>query len=190
MFTSEQAVEWFDLEGIGTSPARLDLKKLSHVSGRHIAMAKDAALLIEIDAFLTATGEKPLTQTQRDGLSRAIRYLKNRAKTLTELLDKVHFILTRRPILPDRTSARSLNSASRDMLCDLTPHLQNAIWERETLEHLSASIAERHGMGIGKLAAVLRAALAGRSVTPSVFDMMLVLGREETLARLQDAASG
>lgn len=190
VFISEQAIEWFDLEGIGKSPARLDLKKLSHVSGRHIAMTKDAALLIEIDAFLAATGKKPLTQNQRDGLSRAIRYLKSRAKTLLELLDKAHFILIERPILPDQTSAKSLDSVSRGILDELTPHLQNAIWTRETLEDLSASTAERHGLGIGKLAAALRAALAGRSVTPSVFDMMLVLGREETLARLQDAASG
>jgi len=72
------------------------------------------------------------------------------------------------------------------MLRDLTPQLQNASWKREALEATAAAVAEAHGLGLGKLAGPLRAALAGRIVTPSVFDMMLVLGRDETLARIGD----
>jgi glutamyl-tRNA synthetase len=70
----------------------------------------------------------------------------------------------------------------------LTPHLQNASWERDTLEAIVTRVAEAHGLTFGKLAAPLRAALSGRTISPSVFDMMLVIGREETIARLTDAA--
>ena len=112
--------------------------------------------------------------------------LKERAKTFPELLDKAHFILTDRPVVPDGKAAGALDAVSRRILSELTPQLQNASWNRDTLEAVVASVAEANDTKLGKLAAPLRAALAGRSVSPSVFDMMLVLGREETLARLQD----
>ena len=76
----------------------------------------------------------------------------------------------------------------RGILAELTPHLQNASWNRDTLEAIVQSLAEARGIKLGKLAGALRAALAGRPVSPSVFDMMLVLGRDETLLRLADAA--
>ena len=86
-------------------------------------------------------------------------------------------------------SVKALDSVHIGILRELTPHLQNASWSRETLEGLVGSLAEEHNTKLGKLAAPLRAALAGRAVSPSVFDMMLVLGREETVLRLTDATS-
>ena len=118
---------------------------------------------------------------------KAIPFLKERAKTFGDLIDKAHFILTERPISPDEKSARALDSVSRGILAELTPRLQNARWTREDLEAVLTSVAEENGVKFGKLAGPLRAALAGRSVTPSVFDMMLVLGRDEAIARLSDA---
>jgi len=187
-FTDEQAREWFDLDGIGKAPARLDFKKLENLCGQHIAASDDAALLAEIEGFLAATAQEPLTEGQRAGLLAALPALKERAKTLPELLEKAHFVLASRPILPDEKAAAALDTVSRGILSELTPHLQNASWERDTLEAVVAETAAAHGTKLGKLAAPLRAALAGRSVTPSVFDMMLVLGREETVARLGDAS--
>ena len=187
-FTDEQARSWFDLEGIGKSPARFDLKKLENLCGQHIAIADDAALLHEIRAYLVAIGAPALTDAQNDGLLRAMYCLKERAKTLPELLEKGHFVLTSRPIVPDEKAAAQLNDVSRGILTELTPQLQNASWERNTLEGIVTAAAEARGLGLGKLAGPLRAALAGRSVSPSVFDMMLVLGPDETVARLQDMA--
>ena len=115
--------------------------------------------------------------------------LKERAKTLPELIEKGHFVLTNRPIVPDEKSAKQLDEASRAILAELTPQLQNASWSKDTLEGIVASTAEAHDMKLGKLAGPLRAALAGRAVSPSMFDMMLVLGRDETIARLQDAST-
>jgi glutamyl-tRNA synthetase len=135
---------------------------------------------------LMATGQDTLDGLQKDGLKRAMYCLKERSKTFQQLIDKAYFILTKRPIIPDETAAAMLDAVSRRILSELTPQLQNASWNRETLEAVVASVAEANDTKLGKLAAPLRAALAGRSVSPSVFDMMLVLGREETLARLKD----
>ena len=186
--TDAEARALFDLEGIGRSPARFDLKKLEHLCGLHIAASDDAALLHEIRAFLAATGAPPLTGGQADGLYRAMPSLKERSKTFPELIEKANFILTSRPIVPDEAAAKALDPVSRGILTELTPQLQNVSWTREALEQTVSAVAESRGTKLGKLAGPLRAALAGRTVSPSVFDMMLVLGRDETIARLGDAA--
>jgi glutamyl-tRNA synthetase len=187
-FTDAQAKEWFDLSGIGRAPARLDFKKLENLCGQHIAAANDAALLHALQAYLVAIGQPMLTDTQADMLNKAMYCVKDRAKTLTELLDKASFCLDIRPIAPDEAAARALDPVSRGILRDLTPHLQTAQWTKDALEVIFTTIAAQHGIGFGKLAAPLRAALAGRTVTPSVYDMMLVIGQAETIARLGDAA--
>ncbi|MEX0282500.1 MAG: glutamate--tRNA ligase [Arenibacterium sp.] len=188
-FTDAQAKEWFDLNGIGKSPARFDVKKLENLSGQHIAESDNAALQQEIVAYLEAAGLPPLDDTQRAALLRAMYCLKDRARTFPELLEKAAFVLSERPILPDEKAQKALNSVSDGILSELTPHLQNASWTRNELEAVLNGFAEQHETKFGKLAGPLRAVLAGRSVTPSVFDMMLVLGRDETLARLEDATS-
>lgn len=187
-FTDAQAQEWFDLGGIGKSPARFDLKKLENLCGQHIAQADDAALQHELEAFLSATDADPFSEPQKDGMLRAMYCLKERAKTFPELLDKATFALASRPITPDEKAAKALDTVSRGILTQLTPHLQTVTWERTDLETALNAFAEAQNTKFGKLAGPLRAALAGRAVTPSVFDMMLVLGRDETVARIQDAA--
>jgi len=189
LFTDQQAQAWFDLGGIGKSPARLDLKKLEHVASWHIAQMDDADLVAEITGFRDAAGAPALSQPQQELLQAAMYCLKDRAKSLPDLLEKAQFALASRPIEPDEKSAGALDPVSRGILKELTAQLQNVSWSRDTLEATLNTVAEGHGLKFGKLAAPLRAALAGRSVTPSVFDMMLVIGREETLARLTDAAS-
>ena len=188
-FTTEQAIDWFDLSGIKKSPARFDTKKLANLSGQHIAATKDAALTHSIQEYLTLSGQEPLTTTQLDGITRAMYCLKDRSKTFPELLEKAHFILTNRPVERDEKSEKALDTVHKGILNELTPHLQNASWDRETLEIAVHSLANAHETKLGKLAGPLRAALAGKSVSPSVFDMMLVLGRDETVQRLQDAAA-
>jgi len=187
-FTTEQALEWFGLDGIGRAPARLDFKKLENICGQHVAMTDDAALLHEIETYLEAANKPSLTEGQKAGLLKAMYCLKQRAKTFPELLEKAHFVLTSRPIMPDEKSVKALDAVSRSILKELTPQLQNASWSRDSLEAVVAAVAEAHALGLGKIAGPLRSALAGRTVTPSVFDMMLVIGRDETVARLDDAS--
>ncbi|EAQ01501.1 glutamyl-tRNA synthetase [Pseudooceanicola batsensis HTCC2597] len=188
-FTDAQALEWFDITGIGKSPARLDFKKLENICGQHIAAADDAALLHELQDFLASTGQEPLSGAKVDMVNKAMPVLKERAKTFPELLEKAHFCLTERPLVIEEKAAKNLTEDSRAMLSDLTPQLQTATWVRQDLEALLNSFAEDRGVKFGQLAGPLRAALAGRAATPSVFDMMLVLGPEETRLRLMDAAA-
>ena len=186
VFSDEEAIAVFDLHGIGKSPARFDFKKLENLSGQHMARTPDENLLRELDAFLAATGSAPVPEDKRDRLLAALPFAKLKAKTLPQLLDQAHFALVERPldIAPD--VAKALDPVSRGILRDLTPQLHNASWERGILEGIVAAGAQAHGTSLGKLAGPLRAALSGRAVAPSVFDMMLVLGREETLARLRE----
>ena len=187
-FTDAQAQDWFDLGGIGKSAARFDFKKLENLCGQHIAASEDAALLHELQAFLAVTGQNLLDAQKSALMEKGIYCLKERAKSFPELIEKAEFILANRPIEPDEKARQALDSVSRGILKELTPHLQNASWSRDKIEEVASAFAEAQGVKFGKLAGPLRAALAGRSATPSVFDMMLVLGQEETLARLTDAA--
>jgi glutamyl-tRNA synthetase len=139
--------------------------------------------------YLAATGADALTVTQKDGLLRGMYCLKERAKTFPDLIEKAHFILTSRPLDRDVKALALLTDVSRGILLELTPQLQNASWDRDALEGIVSDLATRHDTKLGKLAGPLRAALAGRSVSPSVFDMMLVLGREETGARLAESTA-
>ena len=186
-FTDEQAKEWFDFVGINKSAARFDFKKLQNLSGQHIAAADDAALLQEILAYRDKSDMAPLADEVAAGLGRALYCVKDRAKTFGELLDKARFILIQRPLEIEEKAQKQLNSVSHSILETLTPQLHNVTWSREALEALVNQVAEAHEVGFGKVAGPLRAALAGQSVTPSVIDVMLVLGRDESVARLNDA---
>jgi glutamyl-tRNA synthetase len=188
IFTTEEAKAMFDLDGIGRAPARLDFKKLEHTCGQHIAMAEDAALLHEIEAYLAVAGKPALTQAQHALMLKGMYCLKERAKTFPELLEKAAFALASRPIVPEAAALAHLDTVSRGILKSLTLHLQNVTWEKAALEHILTAAATEAGIGFGKLASPLRAALAGKTATPSVYDMMLVLGRDETIARLDEAA--
>ncbi len=188
IFSTAEAVAMFDLDGIGRAPARLDFKKLENTCGHHMAMGNDAALLHELAAFLVAANRPALTPLQQDRMARAMYCVKDRAKTFPELLEKAAFALASRPVACDEAAAKTLDPVSRGILKTLTPQLQNASWTKAALELILTNAATAHDIGFGKLASPLRAALAGRTATPSVYDMMLVLGRDETMARLTDAA--
>ena len=185
-FTDSQAQDWFDFNGINKSAARFDFKKLQNLSGQHIAAADDAALLQEILAYLIKSGQPMLSDEKKVGLKNALYCVKDRAKTLGKLIDKALFILVDRPLTIEEKAQRQLNMVSHSILETLTPQLHNVTWSRDALEALVNQVAENHEVGFGKVAGPLRAALAGQSVTPSVIDMMLVLGRDESIARMND----
>jgi glutamyl-tRNA synthetase len=185
-FTDAQALEWFDLRGIGKSPARFDFKKLENICGQHIAITEDSEIMREVASYLEAAGEPALSDEQTEALHGALYCLKGSARTYPQLLEKARFALTSRPLDRDEKAEKALNSVSQGILAQLTPQLQNASWTREELEAELNGFATAQGTKFGKLAGPLRAVLSGRAVTPSVFDMMIILGREETLARLKD----
>ena len=183
-FTDQQALEWFNLFDIGKSAARFDLKKLQFLCGQHLKNSDDAALLHETLEFLTKVKGQSLSENKILLLKKGLYCLKDRVKTLSELVEKASFILNNRPIEISSDAKLSLDETGLAMLDTLTPHLQNVTWKREELEKICNSVAESFGVKFGKLAPPIRSALSGQTKTPSVFDMMLVLGRNETIARL------
>ena len=183
-FTDQQALEWFNLANIGKSPARFDLKKLQFLSGKHIKNSDDAALLHETLKFLTKVRKQDLSEDKIQILNKSLYCLKDKVKTFSELIDKAAFILKSIPIEIDSDARLFIDEEGREMLDALTPQLQNATWKRENLEQVCNSVAESFGIKFGKLASPIRSALSGQTKTPSVFDMMLILGRDETIARL------
>lgn len=189
IFTDAQALEWFDITGIRKAPARLDLKKLDNVSSQHIAAMTPAEILDAVAAYLRAVGQTPLNGAAQERFEQALPMFQSGSKKIPELIEKANFILAERPVEPDEKAAAALDTVSRGMLRRLTPHLHNARWERDSLEAAVTAFAGAEGLTLGKVAQPLRAALAGRTVSPSVFDMMCLIGREESLARIGDAAS-
>ena len=186
VFTDAQAREWFDLDGIGKAPARLDLKKMEHITAQHIAMSDDETLMRDLVNFTGLENTPSLSASQHEKLAAALPSLKDRAKSLPDLLQKAHFLLADRPFDFPEKVAKALDPVSRGILKELTPQLQSVSWEREPLEALIAEFAEARDMKLGKLLGPMRAAISGSAASPSVFDMILIIGRDETLSRIND----
>jgi len=185
-FTDAQARCWFDLEHIGKSPSRFDFKKLGNVSGQHIAQTGNAALLHELEGYLKVTTAPDLNNKQKTAFLLGAYCVQERAKTMAEIIEKSSFMFDVRPLKLDEKAKQTLDAVSIGILKELTTQLQSVSWNREAIEALIDQLARAHNTKLGKLAGPLRAALSGRLATPSIFDMMLVLGRDETIARIID----
>ena len=183
-FTDEQAKTWFNLQSIGKSPSRFDFKKLSNISKLHIANTDNAALLHELTGYLKAVGQPAFSQAQFNGLLKSLDFTKNAVKSFSELVEKNRFILQERPIFLDPDIEERIKGFPLNVLKILTPQLQNVRWDRNYLEESLNLVCEQIELKFRDVAPILRAALAGSSKTPSVFDMMIVLGKTETIERL------
>jgi glutamyl-tRNA synthetase len=189
-FSSEQAMEWLTLEAIGKAPARFDFAKLTDLNGRWMRDSDDAALLARVEELFAAQKRTPLTMPQRDMMLHAMPGLKQRAKTLLELVDSAYYILAEGALELDEKAARLLAGEARDILAKLTPQLEGvSAWCSEALEQTVREFAESAGIKLGAAAQPLRAALTGRATSPGVFDVLETLGREESLRRLRAQAS-
>ncbi len=187
-FTDAQAIEWFGLKAIGKSAARFDFKKLENLNGQHMRASDDSVLFAAMEAHFAVQQIPSLTDEKKAALLAAMPSLKERAKTITELVDLSYYILTDRPLEFDQKASNLINFETVDLLLRLTPRLRNASdWATGTTEDVVRTFAEAEGLKLGKVAQPLRAALTGRAVSPGVFDVMQTLGRDETLARLDDA---
>lgn len=186
-FTDEQMLEWFDLPQIGKSAARFDFKKLENLNGQHMRVADNAALTRAAIALHGVQDRTDLSSAKQAMLLEAMDGLKERAKTLVDLLDSAHYILSDRPFEPDEKASKLLSDEARKLLSRLTSHLRNAnAWSAELLEEAVRAFAEVEDVKLGNIAQPMRAALTGRATSPGVFDVLVTLGREESLARLQD----
>jgi glutamyl-tRNA synthetase len=196
IFSTEQAIQWFDICDINKAPARLDFAKLADVNSHYIRQASEGELTRRIREFLGEAegGEELLARLKEVGaerFARALPSLRQRAKTLKELVDGAAYLFAARPLALDEKAAKLLNGAARSTLAQLGERLSAAPdWQAPALEAIAREFAEARGEKLGEVAQPLRAALTGRTVSPPVFDVMAALGRAETLARIADQATG
>lgn len=182
IISRDQAIEWFDLDHVGKSPSRFDFKKLENLNGHYIREADDDRL-----AQLAASRAGAVTVEQRELLVRAMPELKTRAHTLHQLADSAKFLFDQRPLEPDAAADALLTAESRALLKAAHDALSSlADWNHDALDQCIRDIAERQGIKLGKLAQPLRAALTGRTTSPGIFDVLQLLGQEESLARIAD----
>lgn len=194
IFSTDEMVAAFDLSAVGRSAARFDVAKLEAINGHYIRHADDARLMAAIDDVLPhIEGGKQiaeaLKQPVRAQLLKAMPGLKERARTVLDLIDGASFILARRPIQVDAKAAALLTSDARSHLAALHGRLADlGEWSAASADAAVRGEAEARGIKLGALAQPLRAALTGRTTSPGIFDVLDVLGREESLARIADQA--
>lgn len=183
-----QAINWFDLAGVGRAPARFDLKKLENVNGHYIRLADDARLVALVTPRIAAAIGRELGASDADLLLRSMSGLKLRARDINALADSAVFYLRSRPIPMDERASSLLTQEAGDLLVQVhRAFVALDIWSVETTEAAVRGIAEAAELGLGKLAQPLRAAVSGSSTSPGIFEVLEQLGREESLGRIADA---
>ncbi len=183
IISTEQAILWFDLSGCGKSPARFDFVKLENLNGHYIREADDARLV----DLIVDSGQWTVDSNIRDRLLRAMPGLKARAKTIKELAENAAFYVAKRPIALDAKATELLDKGGRELIKDLLPQLEaSSDFYHEATMALCKAYGEKIGKKLSDIAQPLRAALSGKLVSPGVFEVMEILGKEETIGRLKD----
>jgi glutamyl-tRNA synthetase len=193
MSTAEQ-IAWFDLPEINRAPARFDFAKLASINAHYLRQRDDDSLIVTLlqtlphlpggEAFKTRLDERRLAIFKA-----ALPLLKDRAKTLTDLIEAAHFIVATRPLTPDAAASALLNDAGRNVLKRLLPSISAvSTWAETDLEAAVKAFAEGEKLKLGTVAQPLRAALTGRATSPGIFEVLALLGREESLGRIADCA--
>jgi glutamyl-tRNA synthetase len=194
IFSTEEMIDAFDLSGIGRSAARFDFAKLENLNGHYIRHADDQSLVTMFEGLLDyipggADLKAKLNDLTRAQLLQAMPNLKERAKTLIDLIDSSYFIFADRPLEIEPKAASLLTPENRQLIGRLRAALQAVTpWGAETSEAAMRAFAEQNNLKLGAIAQPLRVALTGRTTSPGIFDVLAVLGREESLARLADRA--
>jgi glutamyl-tRNA synthetase len=188
IISTEQAIEWFDIGAVGRAPARFDFAKLDNLNGHYIRAAIDDWLVGRIAVDLERVLGRQLSEGEHGRLLKAMPELKLRPKTLVELAANASFLVAPRPIQPDDKAAKLLTPEARRLLGELLLRLKGAEWQPEWLEEEIRSFADERGIKLGSVAQPLRAALTGSVASPGIFIVMEILGRDETLGRIADAA--
>jgi glutamyl-tRNA synthetase len=194
IFTTDEMAAAFDLPAIGRSPARFDFAKLENLNGHYIRQLGDAELIEELEGLLPhiAGGDEligKMTPALREQIMAAMPGLKERAKTLVELFEASRFVWASRPLSLDDKAQALLTPEAKGAIGALLPELEAVdSWTAEAVETVVRAFAERTGRKLGAVAQPLRAALTGRTTSPPIFDVLAVLGPDESLARLRDQA--
>jgi glutamyl-tRNA synthetase len=196
IFSTEEMIKAFDLPAIGRSAARFDFAKLENLNGHYIRHTDDATLVRSFESVLDyvpqgAALKAKLNQATRAQLLMAMPSLKERAKTLLELIDGAAFIFAERPLSVDTKAAALLTPEARILIGRLHQALEAVgDWSGTNTEAALRAFADANNLKLGAVAQPLRAALTGRTTSPGIFEVLAVLGREESLGRLKDQVTG
>lgn len=183
IISAAQAQEWFDIAHVGKGPSRFDLAKLQNLNGHYLREADDARLAALVRERMDGTIHGGFDTLPL--LTRAMPVLKVRAKDLNELASGAAFLFATRPLAVDAKAEALLTPDARDLLARIHARLEGESgWTSAALEANLKGLAEELGLGLGKLAQPLRAALTGQTVSPGIFDVLVLLGRDESLARI------
>jgi len=186
IISTEQAIQWFDLPGIGRSPSRLDFGKLDNLNGHYIREADNARLAALITPRIEAEIGRPLTATQTARLAAGMGGLKPRAKTLNDLAASAKLYAQERPIEPDAKAAALLTPAALELLGAWADRAETGDFSAAALEQAARTLAEERGVKLGELAQPLRAALTGSTISPPIFEVASIFGRNEVIARVKE----
>ena len=187
IISTEQALEWFDIDAVGRSPARFDFDKLDSLNGHYLRRADDRRLAGLVAEHYAATHGRQPDEHALGRLEKGMQGLKQRSKTITELTDNAHFYISERPLALAPEAAKLVAGEGAARLARLAPAVAAVEgWDEETLERAARAFAAREGVKLGDVAQPLRAALTGSRASPGIFEVMVVLGRAETLARIGD----
>ena len=190
IISREQAIEWFELSSIGRSPARFDIERLNSLNGYYISQADDSSLLSLLEPHITALLESAPDPALLGRLESLLPSLKTRANNLLEIAENALFLFLRRPLYFDKKATKIITPASRIILAKLLTELDTLDdWETESLQSTVRGFIDGHALKMKDIAQPLRACLTGKSVSPGIFDVMISLGREESLGRLSDVTA-
>ncbi|MEX2311974.1 MAG: glutamate--tRNA ligase, partial [Rhodospirillales bacterium] len=187
IISTEQAIEWFGLDAVGRGAARFDFQKLESLNGHYIRQTDNTRLTELIMPRLQAMLDGVLAEGAESRVKMGMDGLKERAKNLNELTENAKFYAISRPLQPDEKASQILTEDAKQTLTAFRADVAEiADWTAENVQSAAKAYAEAHALKLGMVAQPLRAALTGSTVSPGIFEVMAVLGREETLARLDD----
>jgi glutamyl-tRNA synthetase len=190
IISTAQAIEWFDLAHVGRSASRFDFAKLANLNGIYMRQANNERLVAASIPLFAAKIGRALSPLEVERFGAAMPGLKERAKTLVDLVDGAQFLTAQRPLTPDEAAAKQLSPEGRALLGRVLEGLRGLTeWSAAASEAFVREFATREGVKLGQVAQPLRAALTGRLTSPPIFDVLAVLGREESLGRIADAAA-
>ncbi len=186
IISTKQAIEWFDLDAVGKSPSRFDFAKLENLNGHYMREA-DNARLVDLIFPNICYPQTAGNIECRSVMLKAMNGLKQRAKTIVELTENAAFYIAKRPITLDEKAQAIIDKGGREIIIGLLPKLSDLTeWNHIELERICREYSEEVGQKLGNIAQPLRAAIAGKTTSPSMFEVMEILGKEETIGRLQD----
>jgi len=188
--SQQQAIEWFGLEAIGKSPSRFDFTKLENLNGYYIREVESDQSLAQIcRPVIEKSLGRPLSAAEDALLITAMKELKPRAKNINDLAQSSLFLFATRPLSLIPKAEKILNEDAKVILTEVANQLENcAAWEIEALEAEIKAFAEARDLKLGNIAQPIRASLTGSNVSPGIFDILVWLGKEESLARMRDHA--